>query len=37
MWQGGGGAGNVHGGFWWGDTMQRNNLEELVIDVKIII
>jgi hypothetical protein len=30
-------TGNVHKGFWWGDTMQGDNLEDLGIDAKIIL
>jgi len=30
-------TGNVNIGFWWGDTMQRDNLEDLRIDAKIIL
>ena len=31
------GAGDVHGGFWWGDLMERDHLEDLGIDRKIVL
>jgi hypothetical protein len=36
MWQVRG-TGEVHTGFWWGDLMEKNNLEDLSIDGKIIL
>jgi hypothetical protein len=33
----GGGAGDVHTGFWWGDLMEREYLKELGIDRRIIL
>jgi len=30
-------TGNLHTGFWWEDTMQRDNLEDLGIDENIIL
>jgi hypothetical protein len=32
-----GGIGEVHTGFWWGDPRERDHLEDLGIDGKIII
>jgi hypothetical protein len=27
----------VHTGFWWGDLMERNNLEHLGVDERILL
>jgi hypothetical protein len=27
----------VHTGFWWGDLIERNNLEDLGVDERIIL
>jgi hypothetical protein len=27
----------VHRGFWWGDLIERNHLEDLGVDVRIIL
>ena len=32
-----GGARDVHTGFWWGNLMERNHLEELGIDSRITL
>jgi len=29
--------GEAHTGFWWGDLMQRDHLEDLDLDVRIIL
>jgi hypothetical protein len=29
--------GEVHTGFWWGDLKERDNLEELGVDERIIL
>jgi hypothetical protein len=31
------GSGEVHTGFWWGDLRERDHLEDLGIDVKIVL
>jgi len=31
------GRGEGHTGFWWGNLRERNRLEELDVDVKIIL
>jgi hypothetical protein len=30
-------TGDVHTGFWWGDLRERDHLEDLSIDEKIIL
>jgi len=31
------GGGKVHTAFWWGNVRERENLEEMVIDGRIIL
>ena len=31
------GSGEVHIGFWWGDLRERDKLEDLVVDGRIIL
>jgi hypothetical protein len=31
------GGGEVHTGFWWGNLMERNHLEDLGVDGRIIL
>jgi hypothetical protein len=33
----GGGAGELHTEFWWGDLMERDHLEDLGVDGRIIV
>jgi hypothetical protein len=31
------GAGDVHIGFWWGDLMERDHLEDLGVDKRLVL
>jgi hypothetical protein len=31
------GKGEVHTGFWWGELMERDHLEDLGVDLRIVL